>query len=350
MIFVLILLLILLFAKSKVYGVDKFNKSYMSREQTTYVKGVFVILVMLSHCSGYVHFEGVYDLPYVQLQGYLGQMIVVMFFFYSGYGMMKSILEKRFSYVKTIPVKRFFRTYFNYFLALILFFIMGLFVGTKFTASGILFTLLGWENIGNSNWFMFNIFCAYLLMFVSFLLLKLKETKAMVIVCNVIFTVAIIVFVFLLMKSGKEPYWYNTIFIMPFGCWFAIFEKQINKLFMTKDILYYFLLALMLPALLITFVYRYKNGIECYTLYAVLFTLTVVVITMKLELKSEVLKWFGNHVFSIYILQRIPMIILANLGYAEHEYVFLALSVAFSILISIAFDYVTAKLGKRIFG
>ena len=58
----------------------------MSREKTNAIKGIFVILIFLSHYSGYVVLEGHYDIPYLLLQNHLHQMVVVMFWFYSGYG------------------------------------------------------------------------------------------------------------------------------------------------------------------------------------------------------------------------------------------------------------------------
>ena len=49
------------------------------------------------------------------------------------------------------------------------------------------------------------------------------------------------------------------------------------------------------------------HGIEAYSVWASLFTLAVVMVTMKVSIKSTALEWVGKRVFSIYILQRIPM-------------------------------------------
>lgn len=52
----------------------------MSREKTSVIKGIFVILIFLSHYSGYVVLEDQYDdIPYLLLQNHLHQMVVVMF-------------------------------------------------------------------------------------------------------------------------------------------------------------------------------------------------------------------------------------------------------------------------------
>ena len=69
-----------------------FNSDYMSIESTRSIKGLFVIFVFFRHVQQYLvlsdHFlDRLFDL----FDGILGQLIVVMFLFYSGYGIIKKI-------------------------------------------------------------------------------------------------------------------------------------------------------------------------------------------------------------------------------------------------------------------
>ena len=54
MIFFLVALLILALVGVKYAGVNKFNTEYMSKDSTTAINGVFVILVFFSHCAQYL--------------------------------------------------------------------------------------------------------------------------------------------------------------------------------------------------------------------------------------------------------------------------------------------------------
>ena len=82
-----------------------------------------------------------------------------------------------------------------------------------------------------------------------------------------------------------------------------------------------------------------------------LFTLGIVMITMKVKITNPVLEWFGNHVFSVYILQRIPMILLSRYGVADrHKYEFMIASIIVTVFLAEIFDRCTGALSKKIWG
>ena len=86
---------------------DEFNKDYISKDGTVAIKGIFVFLIFLGHAMTYIDATGTFDLPYVKIQRYLDQMVVSMFFFYSGFGIMEQIKHRGGAYIGTIPKKRF---------------------------------------------------------------------------------------------------------------------------------------------------------------------------------------------------------------------------------------------------
>ena len=71
----------------------------LDRRMTTSIKGIFICMVFITHMCSYIPVESP---AYAGLGGYLfwtirrifGQLIVVMFLFYSGYGVMASIQAK----------------------------------------------------------------------------------------------------------------------------------------------------------------------------------------------------------------------------------------------------------------
>ena len=104
----------------------------------------------------------------------------------------------------------------------------------------------------------------------------------------------------------------------------------------------------------IAYVYRWKYGIEGYTIWAVLFTIVFLMITMKFSFKSDLVGWFGDHVFSIYILQRIPMMVLSHWGlFVSRKYIYLLLSILFTVILAVLFEKFTKMLrdyGTKLIG
>lgn len=90
------LLLALLVLSSIKYQKAGFVDSYLSMDTTNMVKGIFILLVFIKHATPYVLKAGwtpsglCGDLFYL-VDNNVGQWIVTMFLFYSGYGVMESI-------------------------------------------------------------------------------------------------------------------------------------------------------------------------------------------------------------------------------------------------------------------
>ena len=86
----------------------------MTHDRTSMINAFFILIIVLRHINQrIVPFHGV-DLWYQSyFDSQTGQSIVSTFFFFSGYGIMKSILKKREVYVKELMSKRFVRLYIN---------------------------------------------------------------------------------------------------------------------------------------------------------------------------------------------------------------------------------------------
>lgn len=347
--FILILLMIII-ANAEIAQPDTFNTEYISIKQSNVIKGIFVLLVVLKHGSSYLNLNGILDGPYKSFDSHLGQMVVSMFLFYSGFGMIKSIMKKRFSYIKTLPVKRFLIVVLNFDIAVILFEIMNICLKIHFDWKTILLSFTGWVGVGNSNWYMFAIFVLYILLFVSFYFLKWFDRDISLYIGMTIFTILSIMFVYWEIKVGQPTWFYNTIILFALGGWFALFQDKIESVLLKNDYIYLSAGAIMTVLYWISFKNR-SYGIKAYSVWAVLFTLAVVVITMKINIKSTALEWIGKRVFSIYILQRIPMIVLTKTGFAQNSpYAFIVMAFLITLGLAVVFDYLVGKLDNIILG
>ena len=71
---------------------------------------------------------------------------------------------------------------------------------------------------------------------------------------------------------------------------------------------------------------------------------------VKVQIGNGILEFFGSHVFSIYILQRLPMIILQKMGFAaSHKYLYVVLCFFATIAMAVLFDLAMDRLDGVLF-
>ena len=338
----LIILLLLVVSGMQVAKKDQFFAGYLSKEQTTAINGVFVLIVFLSHASTYVELSGPLDDAYLTLKGYLRQLIVASFLFYSGYGMLESIKKKGMAYVKSIPGRRFSQVLLHMEIAVALFLLTDLAIGKHFGLKTTLLSFTFWESIGNSNWYIFAILWLYLIVFVSFLVCRAN------LYVGTALTVALSLgYAFVMLRAGKDTWWYNTVVLYPLGMLWSLLKPQIEKLVMKNDISWFLCAGVVLVPYYFCFLRR-DTHLAWYYLWGALFMVLLVLLTMKVRIGNDILTWFGSHVFSIYILQRIPMMVFTKLGMADHRYSFITLSFLATLVLAVLFDTALAKLDALI--
>lgn len=331
---------------------NEFHRDYLDRNKTTWVKGVFVYLIVLSHGKEYIYdqLDGVFDHPYFVMQNQIHQMVVAMFLFYSGYGIMEQIKKRRFGYIKSIPTKRFPNLLLNYDIAVFLFLVLSWYMGKHISVKRLLVALVAWNGIGNSSWYIFVILALYVITFVSFFPIRWVKSERFYLVSLLAATAMSLALVYVLMKVKGEHCWYDTLILYMVGMWYSYLKKPIEKVLMKNDFLYFLLFGIFLGLYIFMLQWRWEC-VETYTIWALCFTVLTVMVTMKVQVNSRILDWFGDHVFSIYILQRIPMSILATIPYfASHPYAYMVCVFAAVIPLAIGYDYLTGQLSKLIWG
>ena len=126
-------------------------------------------MIFLTHSAQYLTVtRAPWETPYWLLRLGCGQGVVTMFFFYSGFGILEAIRKKGKAYLRAFPKNRFLRTLVHFDIAVLLFLLLAIVQGRHYHLQHILFAFTGWTAIGNSNWFMFDIFVAYALTFLAF--------------------------------------------------------------------------------------------------------------------------------------------------------------------------------------
>ena len=109
--FVIVAIISLLGIKRRNEDSISVNQGYLSKDSTNAIKGIFILLVFIRHANQYVRqagyeYSSICDRLFLLTDGLLGQLIVVMFLFFSGYGIMCSINRGGQNYIRTILRKR----------------------------------------------------------------------------------------------------------------------------------------------------------------------------------------------------------------------------------------------------
>ena len=257
---------------------------------------------------------------------------------------MESIKKKGHNYVKRMPIDRFFKLWYHFAIIIGLFIAVALIRNKNYTLDYYLLSFTGFKSIGNSNWYMFVTFSLYILVFIAFMIFR----KSNILAVGSLF-VLIAAFVFVENEVlDLSVIFYDTIFCFPLGMLFSLLKPFIDKIVMKNDIIW----LICVSGVFIVCMYGSQNRAE-HILYRMLFMCTapilITLITMKLQCKSSILDWFGNHIFSFFMLQRIPMLLLQYLNFDNEPYLFIGLSFFGTVFLATVFDEFTNKLDKIIF-
>lgn len=347
-IFLLLIIIISLwqikFPKPVLSGI---NNNYLEISRTNSIKGIFILLVFLSHARNYISayaeysqnpLNGIYDI----FQNHLGQGVVIMFFFYSGYGVMESIKKKGTNYINAIPKKRFAKTLINFDIAVIIFILLNLCLSTlkNYTIPKVLLSFIGWESVGNSNWYIFAMLVMYLITYASFKIFKNKYHCAATLVT--VLTVAYII----VLSFFKDAWWFDTVFLYPLGIWYSLSKEKVEAFVKKKPINYYAVFLLCFGVFVVSHLLR--GNIFLYEISQIALCAIVVAVTMKIDINNKVINFLGSNLFEIYILMRIPMTVLLHFGITD-TFPFVLISLAVTIVLAVLFKNLLGFIDSKIF-
>ena len=267
------------------------------------------------------------------------QLLVVPFLFYSGYGVALALKYKK-GYGERILIHRIFPTLVNFDIAILFFLVMNIALGINMEGKTIVLSFIGWESIGNSNWYIFCIICCY---FISWFSYKWFGNSVKMIYSIIVFVILYTAIMFL---CRKGPWWYDTVYAYAFGSFFAWFREDIIVLIHKryKRIAFFSLIGFLIS-------YNAPNILSFFAnISAVFLCCIILLITVRLKLKSSFLMWSGNHLFPLYIYQRIPMIIFSTIAGGTfmngHRYTYVILCFASTLLLTVLYRYINFSSRK----
>ncbi len=322
---------------------NQIHEDYMSIDHTNAIKGIFVVFIILAHFQQYVpETWAVIDYPYIFVREYIGQLIVTPFMFVSGYGILRAYERKGNGYIQQIPKHRFFKTLIHFDIGVCIFLVANMILQQHHSPVEYVTALIGWNPVGNSNWYIFAILWLYIITWLGGLITQVIWKKPNKMLFAIAITIGVLIYIAGI-SIFKEKVFYNTVICYPFGMWFALCEDKVKK---SSRLLHLWLLELMVLGGVFIVVYLVS---PIYSIRSALFPLIIFIITMRFCVNSKTLVWLGEHTFSIYMLQRLPMMIFAYFRLQDISVnLYLGLVLASTLLIAWCFDLVMNKLDSTL--
>lgn len=328
------------------------GEDYLSKRQGDAIKGIFILLVFLSHASfnitdaGYAY-PSVADQLYLALRDRMGQLIVVMFLFFSGYGVMTSIEKKEAPYVHAIPRRRILPVLVNFDLVVVLYILLGFIIGARYPWWKYLLSFIAWENIGNSNWYIFVILLCYAVTWISAEVSIRRHGKPGGRE-TLIISFLLLFLAYSVLSICKEPYWYDTLISYPLGMAACLVKPRLDRL---SGIKYWGAVCILLFLLIATYSKSAFLGEFTYTILSVEFALLVVLLLKTFSIGNPVLLWLGENLFPLYVLQRIPMTLIAHYNpwniTGAHPILFVAVCLILTLLMVPLYNRVKYTPSKK---
>ena len=190
------------------------------------------------------------------------------------------------------------------------------------------------------NWYIFAVLCLYIATYLSFA--AFGSNKYVAISAVTVLTLYFVCF----QLPYREAYCYNTVFCYTAGLWFSCFKEKFEAVCLQNQKSYYLSLLILLAGFRI--LHQYWYNLVCYQLTAIAFALIIVLITVKLQITNRILKYCGKHLFSLFILQRLPMQALQDTWLAGNILLYFCICLAATFILSICFDKATAVVWQKI--
>lgn len=262
------------------------------RAVTNRYRGFFALVVVLHHMAQRVEAKG---LLWIYFDA--GFLAVAMFFFYSGYGLMKKgIRQKEGFFRKRIP-----QIVIPYVVTMIIYWFLYSLAGDAKTVSSLMGEHLHNESGISFLWFVF-VYLAWIL-FLG-VCLRFMHRDKQILYAAVIFALGFVAFG-VLVTPGL--FWiYDTVIMIPMGCAWAydeerivsLIQKQYRKVLVISLLLFFVSMPGHLHPVL---------RIPAYMISSVTFMVFLNTASMKRKPVGKVLSFLGTISFEIYLLHGIPV-------------------------------------------
>ena len=302
----------------------QFSQDYLNLKQSKQIQVLACIGIMIHHVTQQITSYGNNPKGPITVFSYIGFMFTALFFFFSGYGLIYSYLSKE-GYLGGFLKKRLPAVLIPFWIINLLIVLAQLFY--KKESVGLvkgLKEILGLILVNSNGWFVIEIVILYLLFYGVFSVVKNKD-MALLLLC--LLTAALIGFSFF---QGHDPYeekvhwfrgewWYNSTICFCYGILYANYKEKIERSFKSFYYIWTLIAGLLTLVMICASIYtlnRYgyyrelvHDGLRCaaitlsvQSVSCIVFTTFVLLLNMKLPLKSRVLEYLGSILLTLFLV------------------------------------------------
>ncbi len=363
-----VVIIILMLFGAKLAKKKTFHEDFLSLQNAKILQGIAALGVMLHHLTQSItNYGAVYKGPITEFN-WFGVLFTSIFFFFSGYGLLKSYLTKP-NYLKSFLGKRLPAVLIPFLCSNVVYFLtLGLYRGGITGVGNIILCLLGFPLINGNTWFLVEICILYMVFFLAYHYIK-NEKNAFGAVC---IAVAVLITGSLLLGHDHSAtgghwfmgeWWYNTTVLFLIGMLVAKKEKPLVDfskkhyvwLLPTMLLVFYGLYHLTDFVTAIAGYYREWDGYPGYgekalTLFVqgltcIASTCCVLLLGMKVRIYNPVLTFIGKISLSLYVIHELfKQMVLAF--HAPSDMLFFLLVFVYSFLAAVVFHSITQLLLK----
>lgn len=323
---------------------SKLYADYFSRNTTEHLKGYLALAVLFHHM-----YQKTQIIDHASLLGFfmqsLGYYCVSLFFFISGYGLIKS--ANRGGYLQTYQRNRVLPIFVINAILVLLYAILKVAIGIDFTLDNVLLSLTYGGNIVENGWYLLCIVVFYELFYVSARFCSKHR-------CKCIFTLTIL-YMLIALFLRMSPWWYISSLAFPFGALFGTYKQEIDKvvsrqyplclitstmLFMLCFLSLYMLsmeddTVLMVPHYIVSIL-----NLSLSAIHGVLACLEVLLILMvlgkRLNKGGKIIDRISAVYLEIYVMQGVAFLLLRNKTWSiNNDFSFVILSIVSTLTLAL---------------
>ncbi len=360
--------IVLMFIGAKFAKRKEFHDDFLSLESSKILQGLAALGIVLHHLTQQVTKNGSYPKGPITEMNNMGLLFTAVFFFFSGYGLLKSYLTKP-DYMKSFLLKRLPTVLIPFFLSNIIYYLyVGAYRGMYTKPKDIIISLTGFSLINGNTWFLVEIVFLYLFFFLAYRFIKKEKAAfgAVSVAVIALITVSLLLGHDQSMRGGHwfmGEWWYNSTITFLFGMLVAREEKHMVSfakrnyawLLPVAIICFYGLYKLAVFSGTVAGYYREWEGYPGYgekaltlviqSMTCVAFVTSVLLLRMKIRIYNPVIAFIGKISLSIYIIHEL----MKQLVYVIHRpsnMLFFLLVFVYSIVGALIFHVINGLLLK----
>ena len=316
---------------------NEINSDCLSLETTRYHRGFFAVAVVFHHLSQIT--KSGFIFPFFANVGYL---CVAVFFFFSGYGLQKSYIEKSEKYKKGFLLKRIPSVLFPYVLFMIIYWVANSLSGTTYSFADIFENFKNGSLLVTYSWFMICIIAFYLFFWVFMIICK--KRYSMIIICGLVWYALWILFC-VFMNYGS--WWYNTSHLLAAGIAWATYEDKITGFIKQR---YRIIAPAALVCLVALLVFQGFISLPFIStilpeIISLIFVFCVILLSMKIRIGNRILGFLGEISLEVYLIHGLILTFSQNL--IQNDLLLCAAVIAVSIPLAFVIHLVLSFALKK---